>query len=390
MGVCSRAWPRPTARLAVAVAMLAVTMGAPITGAAAMASPRPSAFAADASGTVWLCRPGASDDPCLADPSYTTVSASGSKSLVKQRPGQGSKFDCFYVYPTVSQEPTTNSDLKVQPAEIDTAFAQASRFSSVCRVWAPMYRQITSAGLVASQTNPLIGIPADEEAYRSIKAGFEDYLDHDNDGRPIIVIGHSQGAAMLILLLSHLVDGDAALRGRLVLAVILGGNVEVRMGTLVGGSFQHIPLCSRRGQATCVIAYSTFPGMPPSGSLFGRPGQGVSLQSGQLASKGLQVACVNPAHIGGSGTLDSFFPSQGKAPTLWVRYDGQYTARCQVGGGASWLQVSKATGSSDPRPAVTEIAGPDWGYHAYDVNLALGDLVNDVASAEKTWAAAQR
>jgi hypothetical protein len=34
---------------------------------------------------------------------------------------------------------------------------------------------------------------------------------------------------------------------------------------------------------------------------------------------------------------------------------------------------------------VTEPSGPDWGYHDYDINLALGNLIADTAAAEKTW-----
>ena len=58
------------------------------------------------------------------------------------------RFDCFYVYPTVSTETSANADLTVQPAERAAAIVQASRFSQRCTVWAPMYRQVTVAGLV--------------------------------------------------------------------------------------------------------------------------------------------------------------------------------------------------------------------------------------------------
>ena len=140
------------------------------------------------------------------------------------------------------------------------------------------------------------------------------------------------------------------------------------------------------GETGCVIAYSSFPGEPPDGSIFGRPGTGVSLQSGQTGVQGLQVACVNPASIGGgSSTLEPYFPSSGVAATPWVTYPGLYSARCMNGGGATWLQVGKATGASDHRPIVTEQDGPLWGFHSYDVNLALGDLVSDVAAAEANW-----
>jgi pimeloyl-ACP methyl ester carboxylesterase len=222
-------------------------------------------------------------------------------------------------------------------------------------------------------------------AYRSLLAGFEDYLRHDNDGRPIVFIGHSQGAVVLIRLLARKLDDVPALRKRLVLAIILGGDVEVRTGSVVGGSFRHIPLCTRTGETGCVIAYSSFPSEPPPSALFGRPGQGAALQSGATRRAGLAVACVNPAALGGgSAALDPFFPStSGAVP--WVEYPGLYRARCKSAGGATWLQVGKATGAADRRPIITAL--PDWGYHVADVNLALGNLVADVAAAERAWPA---
>jgi hypothetical protein len=317
------------------------------------------------------------------------VQASGRTSTTTAPVPARQAFDCFYVYPTVSREPAPNSDLRVQQPEIQAATAQAARFSQVCRVFAPMYRQVTLAGLAA---HPTLAVPAALEAtaFDSLRSGFEDYLAHDNGGRPIVFIGHSQGAAILITLLRRRVDDDAALRKRMVLAIILGGDVEVRTGSLTGGSFAHIPLCSHSGEVGCVIAYSSFPAQPPRSSLFGRPGQGVALQSNETAPGGVQVACVNPAAPGGgSAGLDSYFPSLGLAPTPWVEFPGLYRARCRTAGGATWLQVTKATGAADRRPVVAESEGPDWGYHVYDVNLALGNLVADVAAAETTWSTAR-
>jgi hypothetical protein len=201
------------------------------------------------------------------------------------------------------------------------------------------------------------------------------------------VIGDSQGAAMLDMLLARLVDNVPALRSRLVTAIILGGNVEVPAGQLAGGTFKHIPACSRLGETGCVIAYSSFPSTPPADSLFGRPGQGVSLQSGQTARHGLQVVCVNPAALsGGAAPLGAVFPSLLQAAsTPWVSYPGLYTARCEQGDGASWLNVTKATGPADHRPTVTEDLGPAYGYHVWDLGLAQDDLVSDVAAAEVSW-----
>jgi hypothetical protein len=353
------------------VVLAAVAGSAAVVPGAAPGAPPP---------TVWLCRPGQAANPCTSSLATTVVQASGATSVVDARPATRSRFDCFYVYPTVSQEATANSDLRVQEAETAVAIAQASRFSTVCRVFAPMYRQITLSMLFA---HPALDIPAAyvAKAYTSLASGFEDYLAHLNDGRPIVFIGHSQGTVMLIRLLARVVDANPRLRDRLVLAILLGGDVETR-------SFAHIPLCSHRAAHGCVIAYSSFPGEPPATAVFGRPGQGVALQSGQPARKGSRIACVNPAALGGGrAALDPYFPSLGRASTPWVAYPGLYTGRCRSAGGAVWLQVEKATGRSDKRPVVTDRA-PDFGYHNDDVNLALGNLVADVAAAERSWAAA--
>ena len=336
-------------------------------------------------GTVWLCRPGVTPDPCTSSLDATIVTAQGTHTVSGSKPTTSNAFDCFYVYPTVSLQQGPNANLTIGGAETDAAIAQASRFSQVCQVYAPMYRQVT---LTYLESHPSLDFPASvtATAYDSIRAGFEDFVEHASDGRPFVVIGHSQGSAMLILLLKRLVDDVPALRDRLVASIILGGNVEVPTGHLAGGTFEHIPLCDKLGETGCVIAYSSFPSTPPQGSLFGRPGQGVSLQSDQQGSAGLQVACVNPAALaGGSATLEPFFPSLSAATTPWVSYPGLYTARCERASGASWLDVTKATGASDHRPVVTEQAGPLWGYHGDDVNLALGNLVADVAAAEAGW-----
>jgi Protein of unknown function (DUF3089) len=338
--------------------------------------------AGSAPATVWLCRPGQAGDPCAASLATTVVAANGNRTTQTAQPANNSKFDCFYIYPTVSTETSANSDLRIQPAEQATAEAQASRFSQVCRVWAPMYRQETLSALLAVSDT----VPAEKVAYASLLSGWQDYLAHYNDGRPIVFIGHSQGAAMLIRLLAGQVDTNPKLRAQLVSAIILGGNVAVPTGRTTGGSFHNIPACTSSSQGGCVIAYSSFPGRPPADSLFGIPGQGVSIQSGQTASKGLQVLCVNPAALGGgTGALQPYFPSLGSVATPWVSYPNLYTAACKHSGNATWLQVNDVGARSDKRPRVTAADGPVWGYHAYDVNLAVGNLVADVGDEEAAY-----
>jgi hypothetical protein len=254
-----------------------------------------------------------------------------------------------------------------------------------------MYRQRTLLSLAAGLgSDPA----ANAVAFQSVLAAWKDYLAHDNDGRPFVLIGHSQGAAMLVLLIKQEIDNDPSLRSRLVSAILLGGNVQVPIGKAVGGSFAHVPGCQSAIETTCVIAYSSFPSTPPAASLFGRPGQGVSLQSGQQTAKGEQVLCTNPASLGGgSAALDPEFLTATIAltrpgvTTPWVEFPNLYQARCASSGGATWLNVTSTTNAKDLRPRVSEEDGPNWGYHVDDVSLALGNLVADVASEARAYLA---
>lgn len=376
---------RRAGRAAVVVAAAGVALAA-CSGSSGTASRSPSSPGSSDSGTVWLCRPGLADDPCAGNLDLTVVAADGSRSEQHAVVARRSAFDCFYVYPTVSTQRADNSNLVVKPAEVAAAEAQAAQFSRVCQVWAPMYRQRTESSLAKGLG---ADAAADAVAYASLLNGWQDYLTHHNDGRPVVLIGHSQGAAMLIRLIAGEIDANPTLRRRLVSAIVVGGNVTVPTGEGKGGSFAHIPLCATTGSTGCVIAYSSFPSQPPTRAEFGRPGQGVSLQSRQTGTAGVQVACVNPAAIGGgTARLDPYFPAAAEPPpgspvaTPWVSYPDLYTASCRSAGGATWLQVDTTAGPADHRPVVREVQGPDWGYHAADVNLALGNLVADVAAEE--------
>jgi hypothetical protein len=117
----------------------------------------------------------------------------------------------------------------------------------------------------------------------------------------------------------------------------------------------------------------------------------VSLQSGQTARRGQQVVCTNPAALGRTTTaslVPYFVSSAATTGQPWVTYPNLYTAACTSRGGATWLQIDARPGGH--RPVVAPTLGPTWGLHADDVNLALGNLVHDVAAAETTYHAHHR
>jgi len=122
---------------------------AALAGALALALGAIAASGAHAS-TVWLCRPGLSNDPCKALRKATVITYESGARKQKPQPQVGAgprAIDCFYVYPTVSEQKTPNANLEIEPQETQIAIDQASRFSEDCRVFAPVYPQLTLAAI---------------------------------------------------------------------------------------------------------------------------------------------------------------------------------------------------------------------------------------------------
>jgi hypothetical protein len=350
------------------------------TSSATAASPSPTP-----DDTTWLCKPGLASSPCEGSLDATVVDATGKSIVQPASPAADPTIDCFYVYPTVSLQKGVNATLSIDREERAVAVAQAARFSQVCRVYAPMYPQLT---LAAIATPSKISYMSALVAYNYVDSAFRNYMAHYNNGRGIVFIGHSQGALMLTALLKAEVDPNPSTRRLLVSALLLGGNVTVPVGKSVGGDFANIPACSTAGQTGCVVAYSSFDSTPPADALFGRVGSGINPFS-QNSTVPLQVLCVNPAAPGGgSAPLKPYFPTVGlslflgsaapapMATTPFVSYPGEFSAECKTSGGATWLQIDRTGGASDRRPDLSVAESPAWGLHVVDVNIALGNLVD--------------
>ena len=340
--------------------------------------------------TVWLCKPGLAENPCLAPLTTTVIGASGPASVERVKRARRPAIDCFYVYPTVSGQPGVNADRTIEAEQRAVARQQASRFSQVCRPFAPMYRQLTLAGIVRPE-----GVPqeAARRAYVDVRNAWREYLRRHNRGRGVVLVGHSQGTYMLRALIRREIDRRPTVRRRLVSALLIGGNVLVRKGRAAGGDFENVPGCRRPRQTGCVIAYSAFGDVPSADARFGRVTEGFPELGADPARH--EVLCTNPASLdGGAGMLRTLFrtePFPGvlgtligerpDAPTPWAAVPNRFTARCRNEGGASWLHITPAP--NDPRLTLNQTLGPGWGLHLYDVNLALGDLVELVRRQAK-------
>lgn len=334
--------------------------------------------------TVWLCHPGQTSDPCDGSLKTTIRQFGKPKKVVTPKAEKDPGTDCFYVYPTVSEQQTPAANLNIDPAQISIAQFQAARFSQICRVYAPMYRQITLTGLFSGAT------PQDREvAYSDVRAAWQEYRSANPD-RPFVLIGHSQGSGMLKRLLSEQIEPDAALRSQMVSAILAGSTVAVPKGKSVGGDFSQIPICTKTGQTGCIISFATFSKRPPDDSLFGKVRTG---------GAGLEAACTNPvdlrnrdyapAHslmrgknfsglLGGAANL-MFGGKAPSAKTPWLRPKDRYRVKCVHSNGAHVL-MAKPIGKSR---VLQGAPSANWGVHLVDINLPLGNLVDLVRAQKK-------
>jgi hypothetical protein len=332
--------------------------------------------------------------------SLRIIAADGSLTLESYKPHKNPPVDCFYVYPTVSNDLTGNSDMSAGPEEIRVIHAQFARFGAVCRTFAPLYRQVTLTALRARFSGTPIA--ADRTlGFNDVVDAWNYYLEHDNQGRGVVLIGHSQGSGVLTGLIANQIDGKP-IQSRILSAMLIGtSGVVIPEGKDVGGTFKHMSLCRDKTDTQCIITYASFRTEfpPPNDSLFGRP----------RAEKGIS-ACTNPANpAGGTGELQAYFSSTGtniassqtpmewvtpsvKINTPFVTLPGLVNGQCIRDRGFSYFTVNINSKPDDPR--TDRIAGDvivngeisrGWGLHLIDMHLGMGNLIDLVRSQSAAY-----
>lgn len=323
---------------------------------------------------AWICRPDLDDDACR-DLDVTEIDASGERTVEERSPAEDPPIDCFYVYPTVSADPGTNSDREVAPddAEVQTVVAQAAQYAQSCRVFAPIYQQVTLAALASGSFGE-----GRDVAYADVVDAWKTYISQYSDGRGVIVIGHSQGAGLLRRLVAEEIDPEPALRDQLVSAHLFGTSVQVPEGELVGGSFSEVPGCTEADESGCVVTWSSYPEASPpvEDALFasseGEGQRALCVDAVGLLGRehGSAVVPVSAPLVGGIEGVDD-------VETRFVAMPDAVDVSCATTGDFDYLAVSLVD-ESEPRPLgglVEEKLGPTWGLHLVDMSVTQDDLV---------------
>lgn len=349
--------------------------------------------------TVWLCLPGQADNPCTPSLETTVQRPNGEDRVVEPHQALGrSKVDCFWIYPTVSDQPTLNSDRSKDEPVRGMTELQAGYLSRRCNLYAPMYRQVTVPALLTRSREDLI--EGFRTAYSDIRSAFLDYWRNHNRGeRGFILVGHSQGALMAEELIRDQIDDHPARRRMMLSAIVPGVLPTVPRGELVGGLYDNVPACERRRQLGCVMGWATYDETPPDDTRFGVPPSIAVDAFGWPDGENLEVICTNPAHLKrNNGTMktiartDVYAGSVGlailgyyelqlpQAPTPWVRMGrDRYRAECVRENGAHVLKAFPIGDARDYRPSPDDT----WGLHLGDMNLPLGNLLKIIRAQKR-------
>lgn len=121
------------------------------------------------------------------------------------RVGEGKAADLFIICPTVDLGTDGHTNMSLADEQTKASFVgalnmQRGIYDADCRMYAPYYRQATLADytLPAQEAAPYFDL-----AYSDVRAAFMYYMQHENNGRPFVLSGFSQGAEMCLRLLKE-------------------------------------------------------------------------------------------------------------------------------------------------------------------------------------------
>lgn len=165
-----------------------------------------------------------------------------------------SSTDVFFLYPTTL---TDENDLRWNAGINDPAINAKTDYSPILyqasvfngyRVFSPRYRQAHVRSYFTTDT--VHAKAAFDTAYSDIKTAFQYYLDHFNNGRPIVIASHSQGSTHAQRLLKDFFDNNPR-KKQLVVAYVLGMYIP-------GNEFTALKRCDDSLQTGCLCGWRTF------------------------------------------------------------------------------------------------------------------------------------
>ncbi len=259
------------------------------------------------------------------------------------------KVDVFFTHPTSAfYGDTWNASLdnRFSRLALDKGIIpqQVTAFNGVGRIYAPRYRSVRMAVWWAEDRDSVE--KAVSLAYGDVKNAFDYYMKHWNEGRPVILVSHSQGTMLLRRLLREEVDGKP-ITDQLVAAYVIGHSIPL------DDFSDQLPLCESAEQVKCYISWNTV--------LEGGSGYHWVEEVGME-----KISCVNPLSWKADQEPVDASANQGSITMIGVFGLGKMDkhlvgARCGEKG-LAWINKPEA-------PGYDKALFEDGIYHTYDINL---------------------
>ena len=301
----------------------------------------------------WICRPG-EDDLCATSPRTQEVLADGSLEEVEVSIAEDPPYDCFYVYPTVDLRAAArvHEDLTDVEGPEDATEAQALWLRQHCRVYVPNYRQATFGNYFKKEKKRE---PCFEVAYEDVERAWEHYLETWNEGRPVVLYGHSQGGQITSRLFRERDDEQV------VAAYPIGWPVDAALQ------------CEDAEDTDCLVSFKSFL-------------DGDDVVTSDAYAEGEEVACVDPSDEGLVSSVfrveeDSLVDGLDAPVGSYLVYRDAYTAECvsgrapNVGLRIGWLGEDDR---ENPVPMDHSTLTGSNASHILDVQFVLVDLGEDM------------
>jgi hypothetical protein len=258
----------------------------------------------------------------------------------------GAAADVFFIHPTTyyrsySGNADVADDRLNRFTDKQSIAQQASVYNGHARVYAPRYRQASLHNFFRKDDSK--SRRAFEIAYSDVRRAFEYYLEHCNEGRPVIIAGHSQGSMHGKRLLTEFFDGTE-LQSRLVAAYLVGHKVAA-------DEFRLIPVCESAGATGCVLSFSTY-----------------GWEAKPRHEDYSNAICVNPMNWQKDGGLVARDGHAGAVPRTFDRIDPNLVS-CKCVNNILWITKPKERGYA-------MMGGKN--YHLMDYSLFYMDIRRNV------------
>jgi CubicO group peptidase (beta-lactamase class C family) len=339
----------------------------PAFGFSALLSPPAPDYAKSES---WSRRPG---DDAAKSGARTGTAARGARSARSPRAA------AFYVHHTTyggnERWNAAFDDPALVPGVDAVVLGQGDTLDTCCDLWAPRYRQ---ASIVALG----IGMLPYDLAYLDVLAAFREFL-AKNPGRPIVLMGHSQGALHVQRLVTEVIDRDPALAKRLVVAYVVG--IPVPMA-LYAKTLTRVRACESSVQTGCVAVWATY--SPTNAGVAGWRMRAKQRYAPLMAEAGDdRLQCTNPlswradeAPAAPSLNLGAAVVDRATG-ALIPPVVGMVGARCD--GGALMLEGT-------PTAPFTPYQYDPGNWHLADVALFRANIAKNAADRVAAWRKAAR